>query len=251
MYEEAAKLDPQRLRSYASNSLQTNPAKDVSQWMDFIEWNEYYESWYRGTTEDVRQKLDGIHQAFPNKPIVISEYGYCACTPDRPEGDARRIEILRVHDRVFRETEYVAGLIFFCYNDYRTHVGDKGLGVLRQRVHGVVDLLGASKPSYAVLREESSPIEAFDCTGSPNSFAIHVQTRKSVPAYTLLDYKVRGTLYGDGNIPVEECEAALPALKPGESASVYLQFKEQSVSRVEFDILRPTGFSARTRTWTP
>ena len=251
MYEEATKLDPRRLRSYASNSLQANPAKDVSQWMDFIEWNECYESWYRGTLEDLRSNLDEIHQAFPNKPIVISEYGYCACTPDRPEGDARRIEILRGHNRVFRETEYVAGLIFFCYNDYRTHVGDKGSGVLRQRVHGVVDLLGAPKPSYAVLREESSPIEAFEYAGSASSFAIRVQTRKSVPAYALLGYKVRGTLYGDGNIPLEECEAALPALRPGESASVSLQFKEQVASRVEFNILRPTGFSARTRTWTP
>ncbi|PYT98150.1 MAG: hypothetical protein DMG38_16795 [Acidobacteria bacterium] len=251
MCEEAAKLDPRRLRSYASNSLQTNPANDVSQWMDFIEWNEYYESWYRGTPEDLRRKLDEVHQAFPDKPIVISEYGYCACTPDRPEGDARRIEILREHTRVFRETEYVAGLIFFCYNDYRTHVGDKGSGVLKQRVHGVADLLGAPKPSYAVLREESSPIEALECTGSTNSFAIHVQTRKSVPAYTLFGYKVRGTLYGDGNIPLEECEAALPAVKPGGSISVSLQFKEPSASRVEFNILRPTGFSARTRTWTP
>ena len=251
MYEEAAKLDPRRLRSYASNSLEKNPGNDISQWMDFIECNEYYESWNPGTPEDLRRNLEEIHRAFPNKPIVISEYGYCACTPDRPEGDARRIEILRGHDRVFRETEYIAGLIFFCYNDYRTHVGDKGSGVLKQRVHGVVDLLGAPKPSYAVLREESSPIEAFDYTGSTNSFAIRVQTRKSVPAYTLLGYKVRGTLYGDGNIPVEECEAALPALKPGESASVSLQFKEQGASRVEFNILRPTGFSARTRTWTP
>lgn len=251
MYEEAAKLDPRRLRSYASNSLEKNPGNDVSQWMDFIECNEYYESWNPGTPEDLLRNLEEIHRAFPNKPIVISEYGYCACTPDRPEGDARRIEILRGHDRVFRETEFVAGLIFFCYNDYRTHVGDKGSGVLKQRVHGVVDLLGAPKPSYVVLREESSPIEAFDYTGSTNSFAIRVQSRKSVPAYTLLGYKVRGTLYGDGNIPVEECEATLPAVKPGESASVLLQFKEQSASRVEFNILRPTGFSARARTWAP
>jgi beta-galactosidase len=251
MYEVAAKLDPRRLRSYASNSLQKNPEKDVSQWMDFIEWNEYYESWYRGTPEDLLRNLEQIHQAFPSKPIVISEYGYCACTPDRPEGDARRIEILREHTRVCREKEYIGGLIFFCYNDYRTHVGDKGSEVLKQRVHGVVDLLGARKPSYAALREESSPIEAFECTGNPGSFTIHVRTRKSVPVYTLLGYKVRGTLYGDGNIPLEQCEAALPPVKPGDSVSVSLRFKQPSAWRVEFDVIRPTGFSARTRTWTP
>lgn len=186
--------------------------------------NEYYESRYPGTPEDLRRKR--IHQAFPNQGIVISEYGYCVRTPDRPEGDARRIEILRLPTRGFRGTEYIAGLISFFCNDYQTHVGDKGSGGLQQRVHGVVDLLGACKPSYAVLREESSPIEAFDCTGSTDSVAIRVQTRESVPAYTPLSHEVRGTLYGDGNISVEECEAVLPALKLGESASVSLQCKE-------------------------
>ena len=188
--------------------------------------NEYYESRYRGTPEDLRRNLDEIHPDFPNKPIAISEYGYCACAPDRPEGNARRIEILRGHTRGFRGTEYIAGLISFFCSDYQTHVGDKGSGVLQQRVHGVVDLLVACKPSYAVLREQSCPIEAFDCTGSTNSVAIRVQTRESVPAYTPLSYEVRGTLYGDGNSSVEECEAVLPALKPGVSAPVSLQFRE-------------------------
>ncbi len=160
MLEEAKKLDPRRLCSYASNSLQSNASRDASGLMDFVEWNEYYESWYKGTPDNLRSNVEQIHEAFPGKPIVISEYGYCACTPERPEGDARRIEILREHNRVFREREYVGGLIFFCYNDYRTHIGDKGVGVMKQRVHGVVDLYGAQKPSWAALRYESSPIES-------------------------------------------------------------------------------------------
>jgi beta-galactosidase len=251
MYEESKKLDPSRLRSYASNSLQKNPGNDISKVMDFIEWNEYYESWYPGTPEDLRRNLAEIHQAFPDKPIVISEYGYCACTPDRPEGDARRIEILRDHTRVCRETEYVGGLIFFCYNDYRTHIGDKGTGVMKQRIHGVVDLFGARKPSYEVLRMESSPVETLECRGIPSLFTIRLRTRNSVPEYTLSGYKLRGILYGYGNIPLERQEVELSALKSGETVSVELRFKEQGANRVEFDVLRPTGYSAFTRIWTP
>ena len=72
--------------------------------MDFIECNEYFGSWYPGGARGaVARNLDEIHAAFPDKPIVISEYGYCACTADRPEGDERRREILRTHDAVFRE----------------------------------------------------------------------------------------------------------------------------------------------------
>ena len=117
---------------------------------------------------------------FPDKPIVISEYGYCACTAERPEGDERRREILRSHDAAFRERDYIAGLIFFCYNDYRTHIGDRGTGVLRQRVHGVVDVWGNHKPSYELLREESSPIAELRIEGPPTAFRVTVQTRPHV-----------------------------------------------------------------------
>lgn len=252
MYEEAKRIDPHRLRSYASNSLQRDPGSDVTKLMDFIEWNEYYESWYPGTPDDLRRNLEEIHQAFPDKPIVISEYGWCACTPDRPEGDSRRIQVLRDHTRVCRETDYVGGLIFFCYNDYRTHIGDKGTGVMKQRVHGVVDLLGAEKPSYTVLREESSPIESIDCGHNAAAFSVTVRARNSVPAYALEGYKVRGILYGFANIPLECREADLPRLVPNQEISVSLPFGEkQGATRIVFEVLRPTGFSAITSVWTP
>jgi beta-galactosidase len=249
MYEEAKRLDPRRLRSYASNSLQRDPKNDVSKLMDFIEWNEYYESWYGGTPDDLRKNLEEIHEAFPDKPIVISEYGYCACTPDRPEGDNRRVEVLRDHTRVCREAKNVGGLIFFCYNDYRTHIGDQGTGVMKQRIHGVVDLLGNRKPSYPALRDESSPIESLHCSGNPNSFTLTLRTRDSVPAYKLTGYKVRGILYGFAGIPVECREASLPVLTPGHLVTIPLQFKEKGATRVEFDAMRPTGFSAITSVW--
>ncbi|MDQ2776457.1 MAG: beta galactosidase jelly roll domain-containing protein, partial [Acidobacteriota bacterium] len=148
MLKEAKRLDPNRLCSYASHSLRQTPGKDVSGLMDFIACNEYFGSWYPGDADAVGRNVDEIHAAFPDKPIVISEYGYCACTAERPEGDERRREIMRTHDEVLRTRDFIGGLIFFCYNDYRTHIGDRGTGVMRQRVHGVVDLYGSRKGSY-------------------------------------------------------------------------------------------------------
>jgi beta-glucuronidase len=251
LYEEAKQLDPRRLRSYASNSLQTNMNADVSALMDFVEWNEYYEVWFEGTLDELRGHFEEIHTAFPGKPIVISEYGYCACTPDRLEGDARRIEILRNHTNIFREKDYVGGVIFFCYNDYRTHVGDRGLGAMKQRIHGVVDVLGERKPSYAVLRDESSPIEALECEGNPSSLVVSLRARQSIPAYTLAGYKLRGILYGYSGTPLEQCEISLPPLAPAHSVSVTLRFKEQSPTRISVDVVRPTGVSALMRVWRP
>lgn len=142
--------------------------------MDFAEWNEYYETWYKGRAEDVRRNLEEIHRAFLDKPIVISEYGYCECTPDRTAGDPRRIENLRQHDQAFRQCEYVAGAIFFYYNDYRTHIGDKGLGPLKHRVHGVVDLYGSRKLSFDALGEESSPVQECKVKADGGSLAAAV-----------------------------------------------------------------------------
>lgn len=251
MYEEAKKIDPRRLRSYASNSLQSKHAEDVARLMDFVECNEYYETWDKGTPDDLRRNLEVIHGTFPNKPVVISEYGYCACTPEFPELDGRRIEILRKHTEIFRETDYIGGLIFFCYNDYRSHVGSGGVGVMMQNVHGVVDLLGARKPSYAVLRAESSPVEAVEVIGNLSDLAVCVRSRKSVPSYTLRDYVVRAILYGSGDIPLEQREAALPVLQPGEENTVSFHFQERQAFQIRVDVMRPTGFSAAAVTWRP
>jgi beta-glucuronidase len=249
MYQEAKRLDPRRLVSYASNSLQQTPEKDVAGLMDYIMWNEYYESWYGGTAADLASHLDELHRVFPAKAIVISEYGYCACTQDRPEGDAKRIDILREHDRVFRQRESVAGMIFFDYNDYRTHIGDRGTGVMRQRVHGVVDVYGARKPSWEALRREASPIESLRVTGQPDALRVEVTARNTAPAYALHGYQIRAVAYGFGEIPVERIGGQLETIVPGGSARTELHFTEAGISRIQVDVLRPTGFSAWTETW--
>lgn len=251
MAEEAKRLDRKRLVTYASNSLQTTPERDVSALMDYVMWNEYYGTWYKGNAADMSRNLDRIHNAFPKKAIVISEYGYCACTPDRPEGDSRRIEILEEHDRVFREHDSVAGLIFFCYNDYRTHVGDKGRGVTKQRVHGVVDLYGNRKPSYEAVRREASPALSLDVAAEPGRLNVTLRARDRTPAYTLRGYKLRAIVYSAGEIPVEQVEVAIPDLLPGGALTLPVVFSEKSPMRVQLEVLRPTGFTAHTRIWKP
>ena len=252
LLEEAKRLDPGRLCSYASNSLDTTPQRDVAGLMDFVEANEYYGTWAPGSAADAARYLDEIHAAFPGKPVVVSEYGYCACTPDRPEGDEQRIEILRSHDAAIRSKDFVGGAIFFCYNDYRTHVGDRGVGSLRQRVHGVVDMFGTQKPSYALLRQESSPIESVTVEHQLNEFQILIRTRRDLPMYSLRGYKLRGVFYGQGNIPVEQKEVNLQDAVPGSETRLELVFTQpRAPVHVQLDILRPTSFSAHSMDWKP
>ncbi len=252
MLEEAKRLDPGRLCSYASNSLSSTPQHDVAGLMDFIEANEYYGTWAPGTAADAARYLDEIHAAFPGKPVVVSEYGYCACTPDRPEGDEQRIEILRSHDIAIRSKDFVGGAIFFCYNDYRTHVGDRGAGSLQQRVHGVVDVYGAHKPSFELLRRESSPIESLTVEHQRNRFQVLIRVRHDLPMYTLRGYKLRGLFFGEGNIPVERQEVDLPDAAPGSETKLELRFTQSDAPiHVQMEVLRPTSFSAYTLDWKP
>ncbi|MBX6360586.1 MAG: hypothetical protein IRZ03_10965 [Acidobacterium ailaaui] len=242
MLNEAKKLDPDRLCSYASNSLQKKPEKDVSQLMDFVEWNEYYESWYPGTVKDMEKNLELIHNAFPSKPIVISEYGWCRCTPDRKVGDPKRTEILKAHDDIFRKYDYVGGLIFFCYNDYRTHIGDKGIGPLKQRVHGVVDLYGSRKPSYEVLLHESGPISELNAWLNQGELYITLHTRQQIPTYVLKNYTLHWIVYADQNIPLEEGSRVLPDLKPGDAFSHHYKIETCQPEKILVKVIRPTGF---------
>jgi hypothetical protein len=180
---------------------------------------------------------------------VISEYGYCECTPDRKAGDPGRITILRDHTRVCREFDFVAGTIFFDYNDYRTHIGDKGVGPLKQRVHGVVDVYGNRKPSFEALRAEASAIESFEITPGEGSLGVTVATRKTLPAYTLEGYTLRWIVFGFDDLPMEEGSVPLPKLSPGQQATLRIEFQEKHPTRVRVDVMRPTGFSAGTTWW--
>ena len=72
---------------------------------------------------------------------------------------------------------------------------------MKQRVHGVVDVYGNRKPSYEMLRVESSPIESLKVEGHPKDFFVTITTRETVPAYRLTGYTLRGLYFGSGQIP--------------------------------------------------
>jgi beta-glucuronidase len=246
MSAEARRLDPGRLQTYASNSLQKDAGPDMAGDFDFISWNEYYGTWYDGGIAEMRQNLDRIRQAFPGKPIVISEYGWCECTEQASIGDAPRVEVIGAHTDAYRAFPEVAGAIYFDYNDYRTLIGDKGIGAFKQRVHGVVDLYANRKPSFEALRAQSSPIEQAALTRSGAGYALNLTARKTLPCYALRGYSARWVVYGYDDLPTEGGSIPLPDLQPGETHTVEFQCKSDLPKRVKVDILRPTGFSVAT-----
>ena len=245
--DEARRLDPSRLQTYASATLGSDPGADMAGDFDFISTNEYYGSWAPGGLPEVKAHIDRIRKAFPAKPIVVSEYGWCECQPEILPGDDNRVDIVNSHTEVFREFPEVAGAIYFDYNDYRTLVGDKGAGAMRQRVHGVVDLYGRPKPSFAALRLQSSPVERLLVQKTGNGeYKLDLSVRKQLPGYTLRGYIVRWVVYGYDDLPMEGRINILPVLEPGSSHSVTTSFQDAAVKRIVVDVMRSTGFSAAT-----
>jgi beta-galactosidase len=243
--DEARKLDASRLLTYASNSLSSDPGADMAGDFDFVSANEYYGSWAPGGPPDVRSYLQRIRDAFPSKPVVVSEYGWCECQPSIMPGDDNRVDIVNSHTEVFREFPNVVGAIYFCYNDYRTLVGDKGTGAMMQRVHGVVDLYARRKPSFAGLRIQASPFGQLSLLQSADGvYRLLLTTRKQMPSYTLRGYRARWVVFGYDDLPMQGNVSQLPELRPGESHTVEATLAKKDARRIVVDILRPTGFSA-------
>ena len=101
------------------------------------------------------------------------------------------------------------------------------------------------------MRSESSPVESLVINANVGSLAATIVTRKKLPAYRLDGYRLRWIVYGYENLPMEEGNAALPALEPGSRHVVSLPFETKDPRIVRVDVLRPTGFSALTAEWKP
>jgi beta-galactosidase len=200
----------------------------------------------------LKANLEMLEKAFPEKSVVISEYGLCECRPSLPVGDARRIEMMQSHTQAYREASQVAGAIYFSYNDYRTHIGDKLTKAFRQRVHGVVDVFGNRKESWEVLRRESSPIKKLSINAEGGEFNIEILTRSlenDMPAYTLRDYLLVWTSYDEQGLPVEADNVRLAELAPGTKHAEAIGTANPEVRKIKAEVFRPTGYSVLDTEW--
>ncbi|MBE0688448.1 MAG: hypothetical protein IH585_20840 [Anaerolineaceae bacterium] len=154
---------------------------------------------------------------------------------------------LLIHDQmeVFRSKSFIAGAIFWTYQDYRT----RSLFVM-----GVVDPKRNKRPSWNVLREEFSPVVFDSLTVSPmaddqQTATILLHTRGPIgvdmPVYTLRGYTFhwevtstdRSTLFSQGDV-------LLPTLAPATEWTGKTQFEVPTTDYIlTVSIIRPTGFT--------
>ncbi|MEN9909037.1 MAG: hypothetical protein RLZZ540_2186 [Bacteroidota bacterium] len=231
LYNEAKTIDASRLVNFVSNKLhkgkpiQKDYVPDASGEFDMLMFNEYYSTWFGKSLDVIGSELDRISAEYNNKPMTISEWGLCE--PAHKGGDPRRIKEMAEQLKIYGSKDYVAGAIYFCLNDYRTHMGEDFTYAYPLRVHGVCDIFSNPKPSYYALKKESSPVIIKSVEVKNGTANITLSGKTTIPSYTLRNYVI---VCGNQKITIDK-------LEPAQEKTFKIK-----ASANQFSILRPTGF---------
>ena len=267
-------IDPTRPVGFASNRLYSQPEYDATALSDFVLMNQYCGTW-GGPKQSLGPDLDRIHQAWPDKVVIISEYGFephwnanwgpPASTlnageyyfiPDgtpstSEEADAIRQQLIREQMSTYRSKPFVSGAIFWTYQDYRT---------LTNFIMGLVDANRNRRGSWTVLQDEYAPalidsLAFSPAAGSRRTVRVNFHSRGPVevemPAYTLRGYNLQWAITSPDAAKVfSENSIFLPDLAPGTHGSSEFEFMEPSDDYiVTVSLMRPTGFSITERSF--
>jgi len=266
MMAVAKALDPSRPVGFASNRLGHQPWADATALSDIVMINAYFGTW-SGPKARLGVALDAIHAAWPDKPVIISEYGFAARwewihrraggdesqyytlsperTSDSEAADRLRQQLIREQLPVFRSRPFVAGAIFFTYQDHRTP---------NELMMGVVDARRQRRDSWAVLREAYAPA-VLEAVGM--SLASDATRRATVvlrargpaecdlPTYTLQGYRLAWTVAApEGQRVFAQGIIPLPTLPPGTTWSGEVEWISPTADyQLILQLLRPTGFT--------
>lgn len=247
----ARSLDSSRFFDVCCNNtnkeLNDNPSFDL----DLPTWNEYTGTWNGKDREALPGHLAKLDSVLKGRPLFITEAGLCE--PAFAGGDPRRIDDMLYHIKQWQSFDFVCGYIYFCLQDYRTQMGEEGLGKYRVRRHGVTHCDLTPKASYYVLRQLMSPIDIievapanakkndgslagqYDVDDQNRNVEICLEVKNTIPSYTLRGYQLK---YQDGQ--GQQQTIVLPDMRPGKKYPMVLK---DINAQYAFEVVRPNGFS--------
>ena len=267
-------LDPTRPVGFASNRLDSQPWFDATAASDFVLMNQYFGTWV-GPKQGLGPALDLIHKTWPEKTIIISEYGFEPhwnklwgpptsslnvddyyfvseeTASDSEAADIVRRQLIIEQLGIFRSKSFVAGAIFWTYQDYRTR---------SNFIMGLVDFNRNRRGSWEVLREEYAPALIDSLTLSPMAdgeriatVALHTRGPVDVdmPAYTLRGYSLHWAVTSpDDSTKFSEGDVPLPTLAPASQWSGDIEYAAPTEEYIiTVSIFRPTGYSVIERSY--
>lgn len=241
------RIDPGRYVTFADADISIKPWKDAPALhdVDFIMANAYFGSWSGGGSE-VEPWLDFVDRTYPDKLVIISEFGYPGVfSPDPVAADKARSENLLQQMDAFQRRSFIGGVIFWTYQDYKSH-RNLWPGQTEGYVdHGVVDENRQRKPSYAVYEARNRPVSvstqwqvgADGLHGFQATVSAYADTH--LPSYPMHGYLVhwramddRGHELGHGEATLADLARPIPLdgtwPVPGKDAAVHLAIEVTS-----------------------
>jgi beta-glucuronidase len=199
MRDYIRQIDPSRFVTYADDKLpklkraEDSAANDA----DFLMMNQYFGSWH-GPESELSDSLDRVGNMFPDKMVIISEFGLPGIFAKSPEdADPMRVNIIREQMPELARRDWIGGAILWCYQDYKSRRTLRPGWDQGYVEHGLVDEFRQRKPSYYVWKELNAPatIDAHweaSTAGAPSRFTVTVIPRsvENLPYYPLHGYRL-------------------------------------------------------------
>ena len=249
-------LDPGRPVTLADDNLPKLERADQSAAndADFLMMNQYFGAWH-GPREALGPALDKVDRLFPDKMVIISEFGFPGIFAKNPtDADATRVSILREQLPLLAQRDWIAGAILWCYQDYKSRryfwPGQEG-GYLE---HGIVDPDRQRKPSYFAWKELNEPARLVlrwtgPASAGPRAFAVEFAPNgvTQIPSIPLRDYRLTWQLVGTENRAFANGEAAIDGAKPVTLEQPVPARDKPDPFRLVVKLLRPDGSVAMER----
>jgi len=201
-------LDPERPVTLADDNLPklNSAAESAANGADFLMMNQYFGAWH-GPREALDPALDKVDRLFPNKMVIISEFGFPGIFAKTPqEADATRVSIIREQLPLLAKRDWIAGAILWCYQDYKSRRyfwPGQEQGYLE---HGIVDENRQRKPSYFAWAQTNAPAHldlrwTKSADGNPAGFTFTLTPNgeKEMPYFPLTGYRVSWQLVDTEN----------------------------------------------------
>jgi beta-glucuronidase len=246
------RIDPGRYVSFADADISAKPWKReaVMDDVDFIMANAYFGTW-SGGAGDVEPWLDYMDTTYPDKLVIISEFGWPGpFSKDSETADQDRIANLTGQFSAFDRRSFVGGAIFWTYQDYRS---SRNLwpGETDGYVdHGLVDANRQRRPSYAVWEQLNRALSAsarwtlgpdgpigFTAAASPSPAG-------RLPSYPLIGYRARWRVVDETGAVLDAGEAPINLSAPATLSRSWAARPGANNAKLTLDILTPDGVRA-------
>jgi beta-glucuronidase len=252
MYEIVKALDPDRFVSYADDRIPfgADPKTNAATYADFVMVNEYFGT-FHGDPALLRPALERLGRDYPDKMIVVSEFGFPGIfAKDKAAGDALRGKLIREHLEAFRQYDFIGGALLWCYQDYRSHRNlrpGETAGIVET---GLVDENRQRYLSFDVWKEENSPAQVrlrflFE-GGIPSGMSATVSRRgeNDLPSYPLHGYRAVWEVRDDLRNLIASGARAFGDIGSPRHIEVAFKAPGARALRLTFKLVRPTGYTA-------